>query len=147
MKKIALLLTAILMSSTLFGKDFPKGSPDFEKSYRSAMSDAKKTGKPVILVFSASWCPPCQMMKNEVYPSKAIQEFHDKFVWAYLDVDDSSNEKASEKYGVNGIPHIQFVDAEGKSIDQQVGGNSPEAFAQKLTSVLSKVKPATPTAK
>jgi thiol:disulfide interchange protein len=143
MKKIILLLAA-LVAVPLIAKDFPKNSPKFEKSFRSAMSDAKKTGKPVVLVFSASWCPPCQEMKNNVYPSKEVQEFHDKFVWAYLDVDDNSNEKAGKTYGVSGIPHIQFVDSEGKAIDKQIGSNSPDAFAKTLASVLGKVKPAAP---
>lgn len=143
MKKIILLL-AVLVAVPLIARDFPKNSPKFEKSYRSAISDAKKTGKPVILVFSASWCPPCQEMKKSVYPSKEVQEFHDKFVWAYLDVDDSSNEKAGKTYGVEGIPHIQFVDSEGKAIDKQVGGTSPDEFAKTLASVLGKVKPAVP---
>jgi thiol:disulfide interchange protein len=143
MKKIILLLAA-LFAVPLAARDFPKNSPKFEKSYRSAMSDAKKTGKPVILVFSASWCPPCQEMKKSVYPSKEVQEFHDKFVWADLDVDDNSNEKAGKTYGVEGIPHIQFVDSEGKAIEKQVGSSQPSEFAQKLASVLSAAKAATP---
>lgn len=139
MKKLLYLLTALAVTLPLFASDFPKGSPKFEDSYRSAMNDAKKTGKPVVLVFSASWCPPCQVMKKSVYPSEAVKPFHDKFIWAYLDVDDNSTEKAAKQYGVNGIPHIEFVDAEGKAvIEKQVGSSSPEAFAKRLTEVLAK---------
>ncbi len=137
MKKLILALTALLMLPALAG-NFPKGSPKFKDSYRQVMSAAEKSGKPVVLVFSASWCPPCQSMKNEVYPSKEIQAYHDKFEWAYLDVDDNDNEKPAKEYGVQGIPHIQFVDATGKQLDKQVGGNSPEAFAKKLDAVLAK---------
>lgn len=104
------------------------------------MTAAKKTGKPVILVFSAAWCPPCQAMKHDVYPSAAVKRLQDKFVWAYLDVDDERNESAASKYGVNGIPHIEFLNADGKEIDKQVGGTSPEAFARTLESVLAKAK-------
>ena len=138
MKKLMLLLAALAVVTPAFADNFPKGSPKFEKSYRSALSDAKKTGKPVVLVFSASWCPPCQTMKKEVYPSAAVKEYHDKFIWAYLDVDDNDNEKASKEFGVSGIPHVQFLDASGKSVDKQVGSTSPEAFAGKLAAVLKK---------
>ena len=75
-----------------------------------------------------------------MYPSETIQAYHDKFIWAYLDVDDGSNRRAAEKAGVQGIPHIQFLDAEGKEIGKQVGGNSPEAFAKTLDSMLAKAK-------
>lgn len=147
MRFIVPILTALALVSPALAGDFPKGSPKFEKSYRSAISDAKKTGKPVVLVFSASWCPPCQTMKKEVYPSAAVKEYHDKFVWAYLDVDDNDNEKASKEFGVSGIPHIQFLDASGKSVDKQVGSSSPEAFAGKLAAVLKKADTSAPAAK
>ena len=144
MKKLILLLTALAVITPALAGDFPKGSPKFEKSYRSALSDAKKTGKPVILVFSASWCGPCQTMKKDVYPSAAVKEYHDKFVWAYLDTDDNDNEKAAKEFGVSGIPHIQFLDATGKSVDKQIGSTSPESFATKLAAVLKKAStPAT----
>lgn len=140
MKKLLFLLTALAVVTQMIASDFPKGSPKFEDSYRSAMNDAKKTGKPVVLVFSASWCPPCQTMKKSVYPSETVKAFHDKFIWAYLDVDDNDNEKPAKQYGVSGIPHIEFVDAEGKSlIEKQVGSSSPEAFAKRLTDALAKV--------
>ncbi len=139
MKKTILLALAAVTSFALAG-DFPSGSPDFKTSSTSAMSAAKKSGKPVILVFSAAWCPPCQAMKHDVYPSDAVKRFQDKFVWAYIDVDDARNESAASKYGVNGIPHIEFLNSDGKQIDKQVGGTSPEAFARTLESVLAKAK-------
>ena len=135
-KLIALILTAVTV--TVLASDFPKGSPKFRSSAGVALGAAKKEGKPVILVFSASWCPPCQTMKKEVYPSEAIKAYHDKFIWAYLDVDDSGNNREGEKYGVRGIPHIQFLDAQGNPIDKQVGSSSPEAFAKTLDGVLAK---------
>ncbi|MFM2142029.1 MAG: hypothetical protein RLZZ476_573 [Verrucomicrobiota bacterium] len=137
MKKLLTLLLAAV-TVTALASDFPKGSPKFKSTAGTALGAAKKEGKPVILVFSASWCPPCQAMKKDVYPSEAVKAFHDKFVWAYLDVDDSGNNRAAEKAGVSGIPHIQFLDSEGNEIGKQVGGTSPEAFAKTLEGILAK---------
>ena len=139
MKKAILLALAAATSLALAG-DFPKGSPEFKDSSDSALSAAQKSGKPVIMVFSAAWCPPCQAMKKEVYPSKEVKAFQDQFIWAYLDVDVESNEEAAKKYGVSSIPHSEFLDAEGKKLDKQIGGTSPEEFAKKLASILAKVK-------
>lgn len=123
--------------------DFPKGSPKFATSMRKVLSLQKETGKPAIVIFSASWCGPCQTMKKNIYPSDAVKPYHDKFIWAYLDTDDQTNKKASEKYSVNGIPHIEFLDAAGESIGQQVGGSAkPEDFAKKLEDILAKAGPA-----
>ena len=143
MNRSRFLLTLLLGSFVslsavqyLAAKDFPKGSPKFLDKYKAALAAGKKDKKPVILVFSAVWCGPCQGMKKDVYPSATIQPYHDKFVWAYLDVDDQQNEKAAKQYGVNSIPHIEIVDGAGKSLGQQVGGSSPEAFAKKLDEAL-----------
>lgn len=138
------LAAASLMAipASVTAGEFPKGSPKFVTSYRKLLSTQKESGKPAIVVFSATWCGPCQAMKKGVYPSEAVKPFHDKFVWAYLDTDDSTNKKAAEKYGVKGIPHIEFLDASGESIGNQVGGSSPEAFAKKLEAMLAKAGPA-----
>ncbi|MEZ5300595.1 MAG: thioredoxin family protein [Verrucomicrobiales bacterium] len=116
----------------------PKGSPDFEHSYDKALKKAQEEGKPVIVIFSASWCGPCQAMKKNVYPSSEVQPFHDKFVWAYLDVDEKKNKKVAEKFGVSGIPHLAILDKDGKEIDKQVGSSAAAAFAKRLEKAAEK---------
>lgn len=138
MKQFILLLAGLAVVIPTLAGDFPEGSPKFVHSYSDAISEARKTGKPAILVFSASWCGPCQAMKKSVYPSTEVKPFHDKFVWAYIDVDESSNEQASKQFGVSGIPHIQFINSKGKPVDKQVGSSSAGDFAKTLASVLKK---------
>ena len=140
-------ITATLLPQPAPAGEFPKGSPKFVTSYRKVLSEQKETGKPAVLIFSATWCGPCQEMKKKVYPSADITPFHDKFIWAYLDSDDSQNKKAKEKYAVKGIPHIEFLDSTGESLGQQVGSSSPADFAKKLEAMLAKATPAPATAK
>ncbi len=139
MKTIAsILVIAFLASTPAFAADFPKGSPKFKSDLGSALGAAKKEGKPVIAIFSAVWCGPCQTMKRDVYPSDAVKSYHDKFVWAYLDADSSSNQSAMKKFGVSGIPHIEFLDSTGKSVGKQVGSSSADGFAKTLEDILKK---------
>ena len=135
-----MLAVAVLATSSVFSADFPKGSPKFKTTLGAAQAEAKKDGKPVIAIFSAVWCGPCQAMKHDVYPSDAVKPFHDKFVWAYLDADSSGNQAAMKKFNVSGIPHIEFLASDGTSLGKQVGSSSPEAFAKKLSDILSKTK-------
>lgn len=138
MKRILLLLAALALPS--LAADFPKGSPKFLTSYEAAVSAAQAENKPVVVVFSAAWCPPCQAMKKTVYPSKEVTPLHDMFVWAYLDTDVEANAKAAEKHRVNGIPHIEFLNSKGKSLGNQVGSTNPAEFAGTLQTILAKSK-------
>ncbi|MDI1313527.1 thioredoxin family protein [Prosthecobacter sp.] len=137
--KQALLLLTLLFSISLHASDFPAGSPKFFTSAAGALKEAKENGKPVILVFSASWCGPCQSMKKDVYPSSVVQPLQDKFNWAYLDIDDETNGKLAKTYQVESIPSLFFLDADGKTtLDELKDVATPKDFAEKLTSVLKK---------
>ena len=139
--KLALFLTSLALPFAAIAGDFPAGSPAFASSFAAATTAAQASGKPVVVVFSASWCPPCQVMKNEVYPSAAVKDFRNRFEWAYLDIDEPENAAIAERFGVNGIPHIQFLNQQGKSLGNQVGSTTPEEFAKRLDKVLRKAGP------
>lgn len=134
----ALLVGVAFLVTRTHAADFPKGSPKFLTSYAAALKASKESGKPVVMIFSAVWCGPCQANKKAVYPSAAVQPFHDKFVWAYLDADNEANVPAMQKFGVTGIPHIQFLDKGGKSLGNAVGGTTPEEFSKVLAATLKK---------
>jgi len=41
-------------------------------TYGAAMEESKRTGKPVMIDFYADWCPPCQMLKSQVFEDPAL---------------------------------------------------------------------------
>lgn len=138
MKKALLLLTA-LCSLNLHAADFPAGSPKFFTSPGAVLKAAKQNGKPIVMVFSASWCAPCQAMVKDVYPSSVVQPLHDKFNWAYLDVDNEANTKLVEGFQVDSVPHVFFLNAAAKTtLDHLEEVATPKDFAKKLTKVLKK---------
>ena len=138
MKNLFLTAAAVLFALPLLAGEFPPGSPPFVPSLAKAQANAAKSGKPMVVVFSAAWCPPCQLMKKEVYPSPEVTALHDKFEWAYIDVDEESNAPAARQFGVQGIPHVEFLDKNGKSLGNQVGSTSPSDFAASLKKTLAK---------
>lgn len=135
---LSALLIGLVFTALSSGNAMAAGGPKFLSSYEAAVEKGRKTGKPVIVIFSASWCPPCQQMKNSVYPSRQVSPFHDQFIWAYLDADKASNSRVMRKYRTRGIPHIVFLKPDGSSVGSLRGAVSPDSFARTLKSVLKK---------
>ena len=72
--------------------------------------------EPVIVDFTALWCPPCQMMAPVV--ERLADEFAGNVKIGKLDTDE--NQDIAIRYGVSGIPTLGLF-REGKLVDRMVG--------------------------
>jgi thiol:disulfide interchange protein len=88
--------------------------------WSAAQDEAKRTGKPMLVDFTASWCPPCQEMKSSVWPDPRVREaVLARSVPVLIDVDQQP--AIAQRYGVRGIPMVALVNADGQVIRQAVG--------------------------
>ena len=79
-------------------------------------ADVLQAQEPVVVDFTAVWCPPCQMMAPVV--EKLADEFAGKVKIGKLDTD--VNPEIAIRYGVSGIPTLGMF-REGKLVDRLVG--------------------------
>ena len=99
------------------GIETPTSTISWRGDFDAALAEAKASDKPVLLVFSASWCPPCNVMKREVWPDDEVeQSVSDRFVPLHIDVDHSPTVAA--RYGIRSIPAIVVADAKGNVLRQ-----------------------------
>jgi thioredoxin 1 len=79
-------------------------------------ADVLNASEPVVVDFTAEWCPPCHMMAPVV--EQLAGEFAGKVKIGKLDVD--SNQEIAIRYGVMGIPTLGLF-RDGKLVDRLVG--------------------------
>jgi thioredoxin-like negative regulator of GroEL len=97
-----------------------------------AFTRAKESGKLVLLDFSAVWCPPCNVLADEVL-HEDLPEL-EGFEIAVLDVDHPSSFALKERYAVGGYPTVVVVDADGNEKSRTVGYEDAETFLAWLAS-------------
>jgi thioredoxin-like negative regulator of GroEL len=109
-----LLLTAWVCPAA----DAPKEIP-WQHRFDQAPALAKETGKPLLIDFWATWCPPCRRMEAELWPSERLGSMADRYIFVKVDVD---RDKSTEShYLVHAIPTIVVADPWGHAVGSHQG--------------------------
>jgi thioredoxin-related protein len=137
MKNLFVLLLALMLSLPAFAEG--DGVNFFEGTFRQALAKAKKEKKMVMLDAYTSWCGPCKVLKNKVFPNKELGDYiNAHFVSIGVDMEAGEGPALANMYPVKGYPTILFLDASGK-IKKEILG-LPQGGAKELLGVAKKVK-------
>lgn len=81
-----------------------------------------------ILKFSASWCTPCQKLK-EIFQELDLTHHHlDEF-----DVDNEDDMEVASRYRVRGVPTVILIDDNGNEITRFSGVKSKKEIEELLS--------------
>ena len=83
------------------------------RTHDGGLAEAKRTGKPVCLVFFTQWCPHCTRY-GRVFHDPAVVARAQRFVMIRVDRD--ANRALSARYDVDGqyIPRTYFLSSKGE---------------------------------
>lgn len=96
--------------------------PKMAKSYREAYQDAQAGDKPLLVLVTATWCPPCQIMKQTTIPELMRKESFKDFHYATVDLDEEK-ELGKQLIGSRGLPQlIMFEQENGKWVRRYLRG-------------------------
>ena len=179
-KKLTALFLAVLLCISLFGctkdntieedttaeatEESSDKLPDF-KVYDmdgNAVTLYESFGKPLVVNFWATWCPPC---KAEMpYFDELYKEYGDRVDFMMVNITDGQRDTAASvkafigsnkysfpvycdsemsaamAYGVNSIPMTLFIDSEGELINYKVGAISESALESMLLKMTEEAK-------
>ncbi|HMO12655.1 MAG TPA: thioredoxin family protein [Pirellulaceae bacterium] len=73
--------------------------------YATAHELAMKGDKPLLVLVTAEWCPPCQVLKNTVLPDLLSQDAFKDYHFAMVDYD-KQNQLAKKLIQNRGVPQL-----------------------------------------
>ncbi|MCB9063401.1 MAG: thioredoxin family protein [Halobacteriovoraceae bacterium] len=74
--------------------------------------------KPYFIYFGAKWCPPCNMMKNEIFSHSLFKKSIEQFSAIYIDGDREDSNIWSMKFNAKSYPTMIVLDKNLKEISR-----------------------------
>jgi thiol:disulfide interchange protein len=115
-----------------------KGQVNMLPASKTAILQAIDEGKPVVLVFSADWCPFCRRLERETFTDGEVARLAKDFAVFRVDMTSSTpppeTVELAKKYGAEGLPTVAFLNARGEWVKDLtlVGYEPPREFAKRL---------------
>lgn len=90
---------------------------------RSGIYESSQTGRPVLMVFHATWCSVCKRFR-EVFKDPAVVAASRDFVMILVDADKEKEINGAFQPDGSYVPRTLFIDSNGNVSDKLVGSNS-----------------------
>lgn len=131
--QLATLCTMIVLSCATGA--WAEASIFSDYSFAQAKEEAKKDSKILLIDFTASWCPPCQMMESTTWADSAVQEWiKENAIAIQIDVD--KDEKTKSALHIEAMPSmVLFTPQSPKEFGRHVGYMSPSEMLRWLKKV------------
>ena len=106
-----------------------------------ALSKARDSKKPLMIVFKADWCPHCRRLKDMTFTRIDVIKKASSFIPLQIDIDKyqdlakSYNANAG-RYGGVGVPNILFMTYQNRTLKHIIGFKKPEELIAVMDSVL-----------
>ena len=95
------------------------------RDIKSGVYESTQTGKPVVMVFHATWCSACKKYRS-VFHDKSIVDAAKDFVMILIDGD--AEKEVNSAFSPDGtyVPRTIFLDAEGNIRSEFKGQGDPK---------------------
>lgn len=118
---VAFMLVVVAWAGAYALRAKPVHLDGWQNGLDAGMQAAEELDRPMLLMFTADWCGPCQTLKKDVIHTPRVERaIAEGFVPVIIDLTDQSsgnpNTAAVQRYGVRGIPMLILTDPQGDPI-------------------------------
>ncbi len=139
MKRVLLaLFVSLIFSVGAIAQDGVKWETGSLKEALEKAGANKKGPSLVFLDCYTSWCGPCRMMAENIFPQKAAGDyFNKKFVNIKIDMEKGEGVALAKKYAIKAYPTFLILNPDGREVGRVVGGGQLEQFIQRVEEAIN----------
>ena len=124
-KPVVLLLVVALLGGGIAAWKAHGPGGTWEHDFDAGLDAAESTGKPMLVLYTADWCPPCRTLKRTVLREpEVVDPLKQRYVLVKVDLSNrhGPNAELAAHYDVTGIPTVILYSPAGHEIDRVTGG-------------------------
>ena len=135
---VVVLVASVLSIALVLGLQTRSPAASLSEMAAAAipLDTALANGKPTLIEFYANWCTSCQAMAPDIARLKT--DYASKVNFVMLNVDNTKWLPEMLNYRVDGIPHFEFLSAEGFEKGAAIGEMPQAILAENLDALVKK---------
>jgi len=126
-KWIVIIALTVLIPLYSFGQTNNKESKNtgivfIENSWIDALHQAQLQNKYIFVDAYATWCGPCNLLKNITFKDKKVADFYNKnFINLAMDMERGDGPDLANQWGITAYPTLLVFDSNGKPVFGTMG--------------------------
>lgn len=140
MKKILILSFSLFLLSAFspLSISSTNGIKFQDITFSEALAHAKQENKPIFMNVYATWCPPCNKIKETTFKSERVGDALNKnFINISIDAEKGEGVALARKYEVTAHPLMLVIDADGNVQKRILGYVKEDQLLKEVGSYLN----------
>lgn len=93
-------------------------------SFNQVLEKAKKENKKVFVDCYTTWCGPCKMLANDIFPNEEVGNYmNEKFINFKSDMEKGEGLILKKKYNITVFPTLLLLNSDGSEFSRKVGAD------------------------